>query len=72
MRQSELLALRKKDLAPPPVPRLPCSSVVIAASETGTSTKTGVRDGSLLMDQRWLQWVKLLPAFKPGNPVEQI
>ena len=28
----------------------------------------GIRDGSVLIDQRWLQWVnKLLPALKAGN-----
>ena len=52
--------MRKKDLVPPLVPIFPCWSVVIAASETGVSTKTGVRDGSVLMDQRWLQWVNKL------------
>ena len=40
MRPSELLALRKKDLVPPLVPLLPRWSIVIAASETGMSTKT--------------------------------
>ena len=45
MRPSELLALRKKDLVPPLMPLLPCWSVVIAAFETGVSSKTGVRDG---------------------------
>ena len=38
---------------------------MIAASETGMSTKTGVREGSVLMDQRWLQWVnKLLTMYQ--------
>ena len=50
MRPSELLALRKKDLVPRLVPLLPCWSVVIAASTTGVFAKTGVRDGSVLMD----------------------
>ena len=32
-----------------------------------------VRDGSVLMDQRWLQWVnKVLPRLKEGNPEERI
>ena len=48
----------------------PC---VIAASETAVSTKTGVRDGSVLMDQHWLQWVnKLLSQFKAGDREERI
>ena len=41
VRLSELLALRKKDLVPPLVPLLLSSAVVIEASETGVSTKTG-------------------------------
>ena len=62
-------ALKKKDFVPPLVPLVPCWSIVIAASEAGVSTKTGIRDGSVSMDQRWLQWVnKLLPALKAGNP----
>ena len=65
---SGLLALRKKDFVPPLVPLLPCRSVVIAASETGVSTKTGVHDGPVLMDQCWLQWVnKLLLRLKSGK-----
>ena len=73
MRPSELLALRKKDLVPLLVPLLPCWSIVTAASETAVLFKTGVRDGSVLMDQRWLQWVKkLLPALKAVNPEEKI
>ena len=56
MRLSELLALRKKDFAPPFVPLATCWSVVIGAFETGVSTKTEVRDGSVFVDQRWLQW----------------
>ena len=28
----------------------------IAASDAGVSTKTRIRDGSVLMDQRWLEW----------------
>ena len=44
----------------PLVPLLPSWSVVIAASETGVSTKTRARDGSVLMDQRWLQWINKL------------
>ena len=64
--------MKKKDLVPPLVPLLPCWSVVLAASETGVSTKTGISDGSVLMDQRWLQLVnKLLPALKAGNPKEK-
>ena len=44
--------------------------VEIAASETGMSTKTGVRDGSVLKDQRWLHWGnKLLPALR-GEDLE--
>ena len=67
-----LLTLRKKDLAPPLVPLLPCWSIVIPASEAGVSTKTGTRDGSVFLDQRWLQWVnKLLAALKAGNPEEK-
>ena len=54
---SELLAFKKKDLVPPLAILLPCSSVVIAASEAGVSTKTRVRDGSVLVKQRWLRWV---------------
>ena len=70
---SEILALRTKELVPPLVPLLPCWSVAIAASETVVSTKTGVRDVSVLTDQRWLRWVKkLLPALKAGNPEEKI
>ena len=73
MRPSELLALRKKDLVPPLVPLLPCWSNVIAASETGVSTKTGIRDGSVLKDQRWLRWVnKLLTRLQAGNPGKRI
>ena len=65
MRASELLALGKKDLFSPLVPLLLCWSVVIAASDTGVSTKTGVRDGSVFMDQRWLQWAnKLLATYQ--------
>ena len=49
------------------VPLCPCWSVVIAASETGVSSKTGVRDGLVPMDQRWVQCVnKLLPMLKYG------
>ena len=62
MRPSELLTLRKKDLVPPLVPLPPCWLVVIAASEIGVSTKTGVRDESVLMDQRWHQWVNKLAS----------
>ena len=48
--------IEKKDIVPPLVPLLPCWSIVIATSEAGVSTKTGIRDGSVLMDQRWLQF----------------
>ena len=42
---------------------------MIAVSETGVSTKTEVRDGSVLKNQHQLQWVnKLLPILKAGNP----
>ena len=69
----ELLALRKKDLVPPLVPLLSCWSVLIAAGETGVSATTGVRDGSVLMDQRWLPWVKkLLTRLKADNPEEKL
>ena len=43
MRPSELLALSEKDLAPLLGPLLSCWPIVIAASETGVSTKTGPR-----------------------------
>ena len=73
MRPSELLELRKKDLVPSLVPLLPCWSVVIAAYETGVFTKTGVLDGSIVMDQRWFQRTnQVLPALKAGNPEEKI
>ena len=73
IRPSEFLALRKVDLAPPVVPLAPCSSVVIAASETGVSTKTLVRDRSVLHGPTLASWVnKLLPQLKAVNPVERI
>ena len=73
MRLSELLALRQKDLVPPLVPLLPCWSIVITASEIGVSAKTKVLDGSVLMVQRWVQWVnELLPRLRCGNLVGQI
>ena len=69
MRPSELLTLRKKALVPPLVPLLPCCSIVIAGHEMGGFARTGVRDGSVLKDQRWVQWVnKLSPQLKCGNP----
>ena len=72
MRPSELLTLRKKDLVPPLV-LLPCWSIVIAASEPGVSTKTGIAEGAVLVGQRWLQWVnKPLPALKAGTPEENL
>ena len=65
--------LKKKDLVPSLVPLLPCWSVVIAAYETGVFTKTGVLDGSIVMDQRWFQRTnQVLPALKAGNPEEKI
>ena len=60
MRPSEFLELKEKDLVPQLVPLLPCWSVVIAASETGVFTKAGVRDGLVLMDERWFHWVHKL------------
>ena len=73
MRPSELLALRSEDLVPPLVPLLPCWSVVIAASESGVSTKIRISHGSVFMDQRWLHLVnKLLPAVKAGSSEEKI
>ena len=49
------------------------SPELVAASRTGVSTKTGIRDGSVLVDQRWLQWVnKLFSALKAGNQEENI
>ena len=60
IRPSELLAFKTKDLVPPLVPLFPCWSVVIAASKNGVSTKTGVRDGSVFMDQHQLQQVDKL------------
>ena len=56
LRPSELLALRKKGLVPPLMPFLPCRSVTIAAFETGVATKARVREGSVLMAQRCLEW----------------
>ena len=57
----------QKDLVPLLVPLLPWWS----AHETGVFTKTGVRNGSLRMDQSWFQWVKkaLAPAevWKPDR-----
>ena len=65
MRPSELLALRKKELVPP------LRQFSREVDETGVSAKTRIRDGSVLMEQRWHQWVnKLLPALKAGNPEE--
>ena len=49
------MVYREGDLVPPLAPLLPCWSIVIAASETVSSTKTRIRDGSVLVDQRWLQ-----------------
>ena len=51
LRSSELLALRKNDIVRPLAALLPCRSIVIAASETGVSIRTGIRDGSVVMDQ---------------------
>ena len=71
IRPSELLALTKKDIAPPLVLLLPW--LVGRDRRLRKSTKAGVRDGSVLIDQRWLQWVtKLLPAIKAGNPEDTI
>ena len=72
VRPSELLALRK--IVQPLMSLLHCWSVVIAAFETEVSTKTGVRgEESLLLDQRWPQWVnKLMPRPKAGNSEERI
>ena len=63
MRLSEFLEIKKKDLAPPLVPLLSGWSVVIAAAETGVSTKTRDRDGSVLMDVSLFQWVNMLLAM---------
>ena len=55
------------------MPLLPWWSVVIAVSNSGVPSKTGVRNGSVLVDQRWLQWAnKLLPALKAGNLEDKI
>ena len=59
MRPSWLLALKKMDLVTTPASLFPCWSVVIAFCETGVSTKTRIRDGSVLMDQRWFQQLKV-------------
>ena len=73
MRPSEPQALRKKDGVPPLMPLLPCWSVVAAAFENGVSTKTVVRDGLVLMEQRCFQQVnKLFRRLKCGNLEERI
>ena len=61
---------KKKELVPSLVPLHPCQSVVITTYEAKVFTKTGVRDGSVLVDQSWAQWViTLLPLLKCGNLV---
>ena len=64
---AEFLALRKKYCVPPLVLLLPRWSVEIAASEKGMSTKTGVRDGSVLMDQH-ASMGQQLPYHVPNTP----
>ena len=66
MRPSELLALRRKDLVPPLVPLFRCWLIMVAAS-AGVSAKIGISDGSVVMDRRWLQWVKPAPARTQGG-----
>ena len=73
MRPAELSGIEKEGSCPSDLPLLPCWPVVIAASETGMSTKTGISDGSVLMDQRWIQWDNnLLHAVKAGDPEKRI
>ena len=63
----------KRDSVPPRPQYFPYRSVVIAASENGPPTKTGVRDGSVIFDQRWLQWVnRLLLALRHSQLEERI
>ena len=58
----------KARCAPALAPLLPCWSLVVAASGTRVSTKTGIRDGSVRVDQRWLQWAnKLLSGLRVWN-----
>ena len=71
MRPSGLLSLSKKDIVTPLVPLLPCWSVVIAASKPGASTKTRVRDGSVLIYQPMLQWVNKLLWLQAVNREER-
>ena len=54
IRPSNLFVLEKKDLVPPLLLLLPCWSVVIAASETGVSTKTGSVMGRSSWSPRWV------------------
>ena len=67
MRPSERLTLKSKDLAPPLVARLPFWSIVIAASETGVSTKTGIRDGSDLVALMGQQALAPAAVWKSGR-----
>ena len=50
LRFSKFLSLKKTDRVAPLLSLLPCWFVVITASETGVSIKTGIRDNSILRD----------------------
>ena len=55
IRPSRLLVTIKEDPAPSLGPLLPCKSIVIITNEAKVFTKTGVRGGSVLVEQSWSQ-----------------
>ena len=59
-RPSELLGLRKQDVIPPMRGMSQYGALLIAAEDTGTTTKTGETDDSVLLDCSWMPYLHLI------------
>ena len=57
LRPGQLLSVRKGELVPPAAGATATWSLLVHPVETGTMSKTGDRDVSILLDSSWLQWL---------------
>lgn len=57
LRPGQMLGLRRGSLAPPAAGATSTWSLLVHPMESGTTSKTGDRDISILLDSAWLSWM---------------